>query len=199
MWRSAGFSTPSGLSLLRPVSPLVTWELLEWISVCVTGSKQGRGLGSPAPGSSALQKNRAGHTAPLTLQYVRECHCVLFSCGPTSNPNRRNVQKIKKVFFGWPSFLPLLSCFLFFDLLFSLLTHTIVLFLFPISLLPSFLLHLLNTAFFILHYANLTSCGLITVRESLEAIPAQPKDRNYSPHENELKQDKRSAYHKKVI
>lgn len=72
MWRSAGFSTPSGLSLPGPLSPLVTWELLEWISVCLTGHKEGRGLGSRGPGSSALQNNRAGPTSPLTLQYVRE-------------------------------------------------------------------------------------------------------------------------------
>lgn len=90
VWRSAGFSTPSGLSLPRAVSPLVTWELLEQISVCLTGYKQGRGAGSHAPGSYALQNNRAGHTSPLTLQ--PEHRSVLFPSGPTSNPNTENVQ-----------------------------------------------------------------------------------------------------------
>lgn len=90
VWRSAGFSAPSGLSLPKAVSPLVTWELLERISVCLTATKQGRRAGSCAPGSSAPQNNRAGHASSLTLQY--ECHCVLFPSGPTSNPNRGNVH-----------------------------------------------------------------------------------------------------------
>lgn len=94
-WRSAGFSTPSRLSLPGPLSPLVTWELLEWISVCLTGHKEGRGLGSRAPGSSALQSNRAGPTSPLTLQSVPEFPLL----GPTFNPNRRNVQGGKKCLF----------------------------------------------------------------------------------------------------
>ena len=53
VWRSAGFSVPSGLSLAGAVSPLVTWELLVWISVCLTGYKQGTALDSHTPGSSA--------------------------------------------------------------------------------------------------------------------------------------------------
>lgn len=82
---------------------MVTWELLEWISVGLTGYKQGRGAGSHAPGSSALQNNRAGHASPLTLQYVHECHCALFPSGPTSNPNKGNMQKKKEriVPFSW--------------------------------------------------------------------------------------------------
>lgn len=167
VWRSAGFSTPGDLSLPRPVSPLVTWELLGWISVCLTGYKQGRGLGSHAPGSSALQNNRAGHTSPLTLQYVRECHCVLFPWSPTANPNRGNIQK-KMSFLAGLLFLfsCLWSCF------FSSHPHNSLIFLLSISF--SLFSQLLNAVFFILHHATLTYWGLIRVWESLEATPAQP-------------------------
>lgn len=110
VWRSAGFSAPSGLSLPKAVSPLVTWELLGRISVCLTGSKQGRRAGSCAPGSYAPQNNRAGHSCPLTLQY--ECRCVLFPSGPTSNPNRGNIQNNIREMSSLAS-LYSLSCFLF--------------------------------------------------------------------------------------
>lgn len=57
--RSVGFRMPSSLSLARAVSPLVTWELLHWISVCLTGYKQGTALDFHTPGSSA---HSATHT-----------------------------------------------------------------------------------------------------------------------------------------
>lgn len=53
---------PSGLSLARAVSPLVTWELSVWISICVTGYKQGIALDSHVPGSPA-------HRAAECAQY----------------------------------------------------------------------------------------------------------------------------------
>lgn len=157
VWRSAGFSTPSGLSLPGPLSPLVTWELLEWISVCLTGHKEGRGLGSRGPGSSALQNNRAGPTSPLTLQYVRELPLCFIPEVLHPTQTEGMYSKKKKSFLAgllfsllFPVFSSLICFF------FLLLTHTVVLILFLISLSPSFLLQLLNTVFFILHYANST-------------------------------------------
>ena len=80
VWRSAGFSVPSGLSLARAVSPLVTWELLVWISVCLTGYKQGTALDSQTPASSAHSTAELDtHNFPLSLYCVCVCVCVLLS------------------------------------------------------------------------------------------------------------------------
>lgn len=63
-----GLSVPSGLSLARALSPLVTWELSVWISVCLTGYKQGTALDSHTPGSSSHST-----AVPAVGVYARLC------------------------------------------------------------------------------------------------------------------------------
>ena len=57
-----GSDRPGGLSLAGAMSPLVTWELLQWISVRLAGYKQGTALDFHTPGNSARQCYWSGHT-----------------------------------------------------------------------------------------------------------------------------------------
>lgn len=63
---------PSGLSLARALSPLVTWELSVWISVYLTGYKQGTALDSHTSGSSAHST-----AVPAVGVYVCAWLCVV--------------------------------------------------------------------------------------------------------------------------
>lgn len=83
-----GFGMPSSLSLARAPSPLVTWELLHWISVSLTGYKQGTALDFHTHGSSARSGTHTQTRTPTRTH--RQC------CGPLCFPSLKPYTLLPK-------------------------------------------------------------------------------------------------------
>lgn len=213
VWRSAGFSAPSGLSIAGAVSPLVTWELLVWISVCLTGYKQGTALDSHTPGSSAAVQQSWTHTFPLSLLCVDAAVCA-FACKcaivyyfpkalthncfmPCQNRGNKHQQESRHKCPLYPSYLslfPLSFVYLFLfisdpSLLLSL-THIYISPSFSASCCLSSSPFFFSFISFLLHPPTLAHLLLITVRFALVMLVTQKQTAANSFHQNKLKEQK---------